>query len=57
MVSWRGTLVKIELTSRPPMKGLLYWCTIFSAKAKESFTVNSLNVIQENLGTNNFTSL
>ena len=57
MVSSVGTLVKSESISRLPFKSLLSWCTISSAKAKESFTVNSLNVIEENLGTKNFASL
>ena len=39
------------------MKSLLSWCTISSAKAKESFTVNSLKVIEESLGTKNLASL
>ena len=39
------------------MKSLPSWCTVFSTKAKESFTVNSLNVIEESLGTKNFESL
>ena len=57
MVSSVGTLVKSESISRLPFKSLLSWCTISSAKTKESFTVNSLNVIEENLGTKNFASL
>ena len=57
MASLRRILVKSESTSRLPMKILLSWCTISSAKAKESLTVNSLNVIKESLGTKNFTSL
>ena len=39
------------------MKSLLSWCTISSAKAKESFTVNSLKVIEESLGTKILASL
>ena len=35
------------------MKCLLSWCTIYSAKAKESFSVNSLDVVEESLGTKN----
>ena len=31
--------------------------TISSEKAKESFTINSLNVIEESLGAKNFESL
>ena len=57
MVSSRGILVNNESTSRLPMKSLLSWCTISSAKAKESFTVNSLKVIEESLRTKNLASL
>ena len=57
MVSSRGILVKSELTLRLPMKSLPSRCTISSAKAKESFTENSLNVIEESLGTKNIASL
>ena len=57
MVSLRGILVKSESTSGLPMKSLPSCCTISSAKAKESFTVNSLNVNEESLGTKNFASL
>ena len=39
------------------MKCLLPWCTIPSAKVKESFPVNSLDVVEESLGTKNFASL
>ena len=39
------------------MKSLLYLCTISSGKAKESFTIHSLNLIEESLGTKNFASL
>ena len=39
------------------MKSLLFWCTIYSAKAKESFTVNSLKAIEDSLRTKNFASL
>ena len=52
--SSRGISVKSESTSRQPMKRLPSWCIVSSAKAKESFTVNSLNVIKESLGTKNF---
>ena len=57
MVSLKGMLVKSESTSSLPMKSVLSWYTTSSAKAKESFTVNSLNVIEESLGTENFASL
>ena len=57
MVPSRGILLKSESISRLPMKYLLSWSVIYSAKAKESFTVNSLNVIEESLGTKNFASL
>ena len=33
------------------MKSLLFLCTISSGKAKESFTINSFNLIEESLGT------
>ena len=39
------------------MKSVLSWCTISSARAKESFTVSSLYVIEESLRTKNFVSL
>ena len=39
------------------MKGLLSWSTISSAKSNESFTVNSLKVTEESLGTKNLASL
>ena len=54
MISSRGILVNNESTSRLPTKRLLSWCTISSAKAKESYTVNSLKVIEESLGTKMF---
>ena len=57
MVSSRSVLVKSVLTSRLPMKSLSACCGISSAKANESFTVNSLNLIEESLGTKNFESL
>ena len=57
MVSIRGTLVKSESTSKLPMKRLLSQRTVSLAKAKESVTVNSLNVIEESLGTKIFASL
>ena len=57
MVPSRGILLKSESISRLPMKYLLSWCVVYSAKAKESFTVNSLNVIEVSLGTKNFASL
>ena len=47
MVSSRSILVQSESASRLPMKQSLSWCTISSATAKESFTVNPLNVIKE----------
>ena len=37
----RGILVKSESTSRLTMKRLLSWCTISSAKAKESLISDS----------------
>ena len=40
IVSSGGILVNSEPISSLPMKTLLSWCTIFLAKAKESFTVN-----------------
>ena len=55
MVSSRGILESNESTSRLPKKSSL--CTISSPKAKESFTVNSLKVINESLGTKNLASL
>ena len=39
------------------MKSLLFWCTISSATADESFTVNSLNVNEESLGNKNLWNL
>ena len=48
---------KSESTSKLPMKTLLTWRTVPSAKAKESFTVDPLNVIQESFGTKYFASL
>ena len=39
------------------MKSLLSSCKFSSAKAKVSFPVNSLNVIEESLGTRNFATL
>ena len=57
MVSSIGILVKRESTSRLPMKSLLSSCTSSSAKSKESFTVNSLNIPEKSLGTENFASL
>ena len=46
-----------ESTSRLAMNSLLSWWSNYSVKSKESFTVNSLNVIDESLGTKNFASL
>ena len=43
-----------ELTTWLPMKILLLWCAIYLAKAIETFTVNSLNVIEESLENKNF---
>ena len=57
MVSVRVMFMTSESTSRLPMKSLLYRYTISSAKAKESFTVNTLNIIDKNVGTKNFASL
>ena len=54
MVSSRGILVNSESISRLTMKPLLPWCTISSAKAKES---ESESVIEESLGTKKFPSL
>ena len=56
-VSLSSILVKSEWAWTLPMKILLPWCTIFSAKAKEFFTVSSLNVTEESLETKNFASL
>ena len=39
------------------MKSVLSWCTISSERAKESFTVSSLYVTEESLGTKNFVRL
>ena len=57
MVSSRGILVKTESTSSLSRKSLLSWGTISSAKVKETFTVNSLDVVEESLETKNFASL
>ena len=48
MVSSRGILVKNESTSRLPMKSLLSWCTISSAKAKESDDTSSTAIRSSN---------
>ena len=48
MVFSRGILVKIESTSRLPMKSLLCWCTISSAKAKESDDTSSTTIRSSN---------
>lgn len=54
--SLRGILVK-WVNIKTAHQKLLFWCKISSAKAKDSFTVNLLNVIEESLGTENFASL
>ena len=56
MVSSRDILRKTEFTSRLPKKNLQPRFTISSVKAKESFKVNLLNVIEESLGTKKFAS-
>ena len=48
MVSSRGILVNNESTSRLPMKSLLSWCTISSAKAKESDDTSSTAIRSSN---------
>ena len=57
MVSSKSILVKSESTSSLPMKSLYEKFTISSAKTKQSFTGNPLNVIEESLETKTFSSL
>ena len=56
IVSLRDILKKSDSTSRLATKNLQSRFTISSVKAKKSFKVSSLNVIEKSLGTKNFAS-
>ena len=57
IISWSGNLVNKKSTTKLPIKRLLYWLTISSAKQKKSFTENSVVLIEVSLGTKYFPHL